>query len=69
MKNSIFEHLKEDVTLFVDKNQTMAINIDFFEDVRKQLEKFSLNFFQAVIHFYRSHLQLKTLANNLCALI
>jgi len=41
MKNSIFEHLKEDITLYVDRNPTTAINIDFFEDARKQLEKFS----------------------------
>ena len=28
----------------MDRNQTKAINIDFFEDARKQLEKFILNF-------------------------
>ena len=41
MKNIIFEHLKEDIALILDRNLTTAINIDFFEDVRKQLEKFS----------------------------
>ena len=46
----------------------MAINIDFFEDVWKQLEKFSLTF-QVVIHFHRSHLQLKMLVNSFGALI
>jgi len=39
MKNIIFEHLKEHI--YVDRNPTMVINIDVFEDARKQLEKFS----------------------------
>ncbi len=32
MKNIIFEQLKEDIILinFVERNQTKAINIDFF---------------------------------------
>ena len=38
MKNIIFGHLKEDI------NQTMAIDLDVFEDARKQLEEFSLDF-------------------------
>ena len=53
----------------MDRNLTTVINIDFFfEDLRKQLEKFSLTF-QVVIHFHRSHLQLKALVNSFGALI
>ena len=51
----------------MDRNLTTANNIDFFVDVRKQLEKFSKTF-QVVIHFHRSHLQLKTLVNSFGAL-
>ena len=43
-KTFIFEGKKEDVTIICGENQTMAINSDFFEDARKQLEKFRLNF-------------------------
>ena len=52
----------------MDRNPTTAINIDFFEDARKQLEKFS-GIFQVVIRFHRSHLQLKMLVNSFGALI
>ena len=35
----IFEHRKEDVTLIrIERRQAMAMNIDFFEDARKQPE-------------------------------
>ena len=46
MKIIIFEHLKEDMTLTADRNQTKATNIDFFFDAGKQFEKFSLFFFK-----------------------
>ena len=48
MLNIIFQQQKED-NLYnhnwqTERKQTTAINIDFSEDTRKQLEKFSLNF-------------------------
>ena len=52
----------------MDRNPTTAINIDFFEDARKQLEKFSETF-QVVIHFHLSHLHLKMLVYSFGALI
>ena len=67
MKN-IFEHPKEDMTLFVDRNQTKAINIDFLKALRNNLKSLAL-IFQVAIHFHPRHLQPKTLVNSFSALI
>ena len=67
MKNFIFEHLKEDMTLICG-NQTTAINIDFVKTCGNNMKSLPSTF-QVVIHFHRSHLQLKTLANSFRALI
>ena len=48
MKNITFEHLKGYITLIC------VTEVKLFEDMWKQLEKFSLNF-RVVVHFHPSH--------------
>ena len=62
----IFEHVWDDINLICKektKQTTDVIKRRLFEDARKQLEKFSLNF-SSFNHFHPGHLQPKTLANS-----
>ena len=44
MKNIVFEHLKEDITLICGGESNYGYQYQFLEDARKQLEKLSVNF-------------------------
>ena len=68
MKNIIFEHLKEGMILFADRNQTKAININFLTKLGNNLKSLAL-IFQVAIHFHPSHPEPKMLVNSFSALI
>ena len=64
----VFEHLKEDYDLNLQVEIKLRLLILIFEDARKQLKTFSLNF-SVANHFHPYHLQPKTLVNSFRALI
>ena len=51
MHSILFEHLKEDVTLFAKRKQIMAIQIDSSNMRENNLKRWA-SIFQAVIHFH-----------------
>ena len=67
MQNVISEHQKEDITLIRIEKINQGHKYRILDDVRKQLEKFSLNF-SSCIHFHPGHLQPKTLINSFIVL-
>ena len=63
MSGVFCELQKEDITIIPKKKTNHGHNYGFFDDTRKQLESFSLNF-RVAINFYPCPLQRKTLANS-----